>query len=80
MSHHHHHHHHDHDIKSDLTMEQKLEKLVNHWIKHNEDHEKSYREWMAKAEDSGLAKTAKIFGEVAELTSEINTKLKEALS
>ena len=74
------HHHHDHEIKSDLTMEQKLEKLLTHWIKHNEDHGKTYREWMVKAEDSGLAKTAKILSDVAELTSEINTKLKEALT
>ena len=75
-----HHHHHDHEIKSDLTMEQKLEKLLAHWIKHNEDHGKTYAEWMKKAEDSGLTKTAKILSEVTELTSRINTKLKEALS
>ena len=74
------HHHHDHDVKSDLTMEQKLEKLLAHWIKHNEDHGKTYREWMTKAEDSGLEKTAAILSEVAELTSQINTKLKEALT
>ena len=74
------HHHHDHDIQSDLTMEQKLEKLLAHWIKHNEDHGKTYMDWMAKAEDSGMTKTAIILSEVAELTSRINAKLKEALS
>jgi hypothetical protein len=35
---------------------------------------------MAKAEESGLTKAAKILSDVAELTSQINAKLKEALS
>jgi len=74
------HHHHDHEVTSDLTTEQKLEKLFAHWIKHNEDHGKTYAEWMAKAEESGLTKTAKILSDVAELTAQINAKLKEALS
>ena len=73
------HHHHDHEIKSELTFDEKLEKLLDHWIKHNEDHAETYREWMAKAEDNGLAKTGKILLDAAELTIQINSKLKEAL-
>jgi hypothetical protein len=73
------HHHHDHEIKSELTFDEKLEKLLGHWIKHNEDHAETYREWMAKAENNGLEKTGKILLEAAELTLQINSKLKEAL-
>ncbi len=73
------HHHHDHEIKSELTFDEKLEKLLSHWIKHNEDHAETYREWMAKAEDNGLTKTGKILSEAAELTLQINSKLQEAL-
>ncbi|MBW1892279.1 MAG: hypothetical protein JRI91_01090 [Deltaproteobacteria bacterium] len=73
------HHHHDHEIKSELTFDEKLEKLLSHWIKHNEDHAETYREWMAKAEDNGLANIGKILLEAADLTLQINSKLKEAL-
>ena len=71
------HHHHDHEIKSELTFEEKLEKLISHWIKHNEDHAKTYKEWMRRAEDNGMEKTAKVLSDAAELTLQINRKLNE---
>lgn len=27
--------------------------LIEHWMKHNEDHAKSYMEWAMKASDAG---------------------------
>jgi hypothetical protein len=44
-----HHHHHDHDSHSEMPFDEKLLKLLNHWIKHNEDHALNYRNWAEKA-------------------------------
>jgi hypothetical protein len=57
-----HHHDHDHDRghshahgpeSGSLSFEDKMEKLLNHWIQHNADHAASYKEWAAKAETHG---------------------------
>ena len=72
------HHHHDHEIKSEMTFEVKLAKLISHWIKHNKDHAKTYKEWVKRAEDNGMEETAKVLSEAAELTLLINQKLNDA--
>lgn len=76
---HHHHHEHEHDAQKDMTIEEKLEKLVLHWIKHNEDHAETYTTWMKRAQESGLEKAGKILAEAADLTLQINEKLRDAL-
>ncbi len=32
---------------------EKLEKLLKHWIEHNEEHATEFREWAAKAREMG---------------------------
>jgi hypothetical protein len=73
------HHNHDHGIESKMTFDEKLEKLLRHWIKHNNEHKKTYSEWMKRAEDNGLSRVAKTLSEVAGMTLEINEKLEEVL-
>ena len=36
----------------------KLAVLLNHWIKHNEDHVKDYRKWAEEVDRQGLKEVA----------------------
>jgi len=56
MTHHHHHHHHDHDheIESTLSFDEKMIKLLEHWVKHNDDHAETYRGWAKKAKEKNM--------------------------
>ncbi len=70
---------HDHEVASDLTFEEKLNKLLHHWIKHNEDHAGNYRDWKEKAEKNHMKKAAAILEEAAALTIQINQKFETAI-
>ena len=70
---------HHHEIQNNLSVEEKLVKLLEHWIKHNEDHSKTYRDWGQKAKESGLDKIASLIEDAAEMTGEINIKFQAAL-
>ena len=84
MSHHHdhdhHHHGHSHDTSGEMPFEEKLARLLAHWIKHNDDHAGSYRDWAGKARNGNQGDVADVLDQVAEMTEEITTKFKEAQS
>jgi hypothetical protein len=89
MSHHHDHshghghdHHHDHGQHSDgtLSFEEKMIKLLEHWVKHNGDHADSYRDWAQKAQAHGLAEAGALLEEVAEMTGNITGKFEQILA
>ncbi|MBT4363548.1 MAG: hypothetical protein HOD17_03585 [Desulfobacteraceae bacterium] len=73
------HHDHNHDTQSTMSFEEKLVKLLDHWVKHNIDHAGTYKEWAEKAGDKGLDKVVLLLNEASELTIEINEKFKEAV-
>jgi hypothetical protein len=75
---HNHHHHHHHDVQSDLTFQEKLIKLLDHWIKHNRDHADTYQSWAEKAEENGMADVAALIREVHALTLRMDEKFKQA--
>jgi hypothetical protein len=37
-----------------LSMQDRLLKMVEFWLHHNEEHARSYRDWAAKARETGL--------------------------
>lgn len=79
--HHHHdqHHHHDHaEAHSALSFQQKFLTLLEHWLKHNDDHAAGYRDWAARARQNGLADAAALLEEAAGMTLEINRKFEAA--
>jgi len=73
------HHHHDHDSHDEIPFDQKLKKMLSHWIKHNEDHALNYRKWAENAKANGKEKTAKFLVEAAEMSLAINQKFEAAL-
>ena len=92
MSHHHdphhhhnhpgddHHHHHSHVKGSEMSMEEKLTKLLEHWLQHNEEHAKSYELWAERAASHGLADVSTHLESVAEKTRAIDEDFKAALT
>ena len=55
-----HHHNHNHDIQSTLSFDEKMIKLIEHWIKHNDDHAATYRDWAKKAKEKDNDKAASL--------------------
>lgn len=84
-----HHHDHDHDHAhahghshahegGALSFEDKMEKLLDHWIQHNADHAATYREWAARAEENGNGPLAEKLNEAARASLSINETFESA--
>ncbi len=76
----HHHHHHDHDASPELPFDEKMFKILQHWIKHNEDHALNYRNWAQKAKANGKQQACKLLEEAAALSLAVNEKFEAALA
>ena len=80
MSHHHHGHHdsHDHSHHDPMTFDEKLEKILAHWLKHNSDHGGTYADWARQARENGHDEVARLLDEVIRMTHDINDKFETA--
>lgn len=74
MSHDHHH-----EVVSSLTFNEKIVKMLDHWIKHNHEHAQNYRKWANEAKDNIGENVSVLLEDAAELTLSINQKLEEAV-
>lgn len=61
-----------------MTFQEKMEKLLDHWLKHNTDHAESYTDWAQKAQEQGMPGVAQLLKEVSDMTLSINKKFEEA--
>jgi len=79
---HDHEHSHDHDhahaAASTLSLEEKFIKLLEHWVKHNDDHARTYKAWADKAQHAGMSGVAQLLQEAAEMTDAISVKFDQA--
>lgn len=78
-----HHHEHDHHRghahgQAPLSFSEKLVKLLDHWIQHNDHHAEDYRKWARDAREQGQVEAADLLGAAAELTGAISDRLREA--
>jgi hypothetical protein len=73
-----HHHKHDHEIQSTLSFDEKMIKLLEHWIKHNDDHAETYRDWAQKAKEKNMIEASSLLEDAAEMTLMISKKFEEA--
>jgi hypothetical protein len=79
-----HHHDHDHDhhhhkvAESELTVLEKAVKMIEHWIRHNEDHSKTYRDWADKLKKEDSPGAAVLIEEAASMHEGINAKFQQA--
>ena len=73
-----HHHKHDHEIQSTLSFDEKMIKLLEHWIKHNDDHAQTYRDWAQKAKEKNMREASSLLEDAAEMILMISKKFEEA--
>jgi len=89
MSHHHdphdphdhshsHHHGHAHGAGGEMPFDQKIARLLEHWVEHNDDHIRSYREWAEKAREKGLVETAAALEKAAVATAAVTDAFQDA--
>lgn len=79
MSHHHDHHDHTHThAASEMSFDERLVKLLDHWVKHNDDHADSYRRWAGTAKSHHLEGVSALLEEAAEMTQQISDLFERA--
>jgi hypothetical protein len=71
---------HHRDSTSDLPFDEKLVKLLAHWIKHNQDHASNYRNWAEKAKENGKNEVAYLLGDAENMSLVMNEKFKRAIT
>lgn len=62
------------------SFEEKLEKLLTHWIHHNESHITSYLDWAKQVEQNQLPQIADEITKAAKESESVNNSLKKALN
>lgn len=73
-------HSHAHEIQSEMSFEEKMVRLLEHWIQHNDDHAGTYRSWAEKAREQHMEDVAAVMIKAAGMTLDINKKFEEALT
>lgn len=73
------HHHHNHETNTPLSFDEKMIKLLEHWIKHNDDHAQTYRDWAQKAKEKKKIKAALMLEDAAEMTLSISKKFESTI-
>lgn len=74
-----HDHTHDHDHTETMGFEEKMVMLLDHWVKHNDDHAQNYREWADKASSKGLKEAAEHLKAAADMTDGISDQFRKAM-
>jgi hypothetical protein len=76
---HEHDHGHGHTTTKELSFDEKLTILLQHWIDHNKSHQETYDSWANKATGESLPQMAEILKEISADSTKITEKLKKAL-
>ena len=77
---HHRHHGDNHPLgQTTLSEKGKLRKLLEHWIKHNEEHAETYLEWSKKIDSESLGDVVSLLEEASKVTVSINDLLERAV-
>jgi rubrerythrin len=72
--------HHHHESDGEMPFEQKLLKVLEHWVKHNEDHAVTYRNWAEKAKAKDMSEVADLLNEAAHRSVQVNETFNQALA
>ena len=78
MSHHHDHRHGRSHPHTPLSFLDKLVKLLDHWVQHNDHHAEDYRKWARNAREHRQTTVAELLDSAAELTDTISDRFREA--
>jgi hypothetical protein len=56
----------------------KLAHLIEHWMEHNAEHEKTYLDWAGRAEKAGKPALAEVLRQIAAETRSLERLLEKA--
>jgi hypothetical protein len=73
------HNHHTHETHESLPFDEKLIKLLEHWVKHNHEHAATYKDWAEKAKGKDMPETVSLLEEAADMTLMVSRKFENAL-
>ena len=73
------HNHHQHETHESLPFDEKLIKLLEHWVKHNHEHAATYKDWAEKAKGKRMPETVSLLEEAADMTLLVSRKFQNAL-
>jgi ferritin len=71
---------HSHSHADEMSLEEKLEKLVAHWIDHNDSHKETFLTWAQRAQEHGLDGVAQKINQAGTLSEQVTLLLKQTLS
>jgi hypothetical protein len=54
--------------------------MVQHWVHHNEEHARSYRQWAERARALGQGEVGRILDEVAQENLRLNGEMERILT
>jgi hypothetical protein len=82
MSHHDHPHHGGHhgNPQAELSFDEKLIKLLEHWIRHNQEHAQTYGDWAEKAAADSKGEVAALLEDAVRLSMDLDRKFEQALT
>lgn len=75
---HHHEHPHSHSSSGEMAFEEKMLKILDHWIRHNRDHAATYNDWAERARQSRMEGVAGLLEEAADMNFAMNEKFERA--
>ncbi len=75
---HDHSHTHSHASPQEMSLKEKLEKLVSHWIDHNDSHKQTFFTWADRAKDEGITTVADKIEKAGQLSEQVTSLLKDA--
>ncbi len=62
-----------------MEFREKLERLLGHWLEHNDAHIEEMEKWVAEAEEMGEAEIAEGLDACVEAMQEVGDRLEEVL-
>jgi hypothetical protein len=82
MNHHDHREHrlHEHGHPAEPSLDDKLLKLLEHWIRHNQEHALTYSEWAARAAAGSRGEVAVLLNEAVGLSVDLRRIFEQALT
>ena len=72
------HHHHHEEEHPEMSFHEKAHKLIEHWLKHNDDHAAEYRRWASNFRQHDMGAAADALEAAAGLNAQINATLNQA--
>lgn len=58
---------------------EKLKKLLQHWLEHNDEHAEVYREWAGKISFAGKKELSEVLDRLHSETKKLNVLFKDAI-